>query len=206
MSHPLKHFKIIMKHRHGVIKNGFHLGIFFHTLRHDLSKFSFYEFSRSSKYFLGNRSPTNKEREAHDGFSDIAVHHTHRNKHHFEYWCDFYRGYIIVKPMPYVYALEFAADMMSASKTYNKKQFSREEVLEYFLTREMYFTMHSGTKQFIKEVLQRYVRSEFKELHKKETKKLYQEILKDLPKTEFYRIDPIPLTHPLEDPHEKHIK
>ena len=52
MAHPFKHLKLIIKHRHRVIANASHMGIFFHALRHDLSKFSYLEFHTSSKYYI----------------------------------------------------------------------------------------------------------------------------------------------------------
>lgn len=189
MSHPFKHLKVILTHRHQVIKNGFHLGIFFLTLRHDLSKFSYQEFSLSSKYYLGNSSPTNLERKSHGGFSEVANHHVHKNKHHFQYWVDFYRGYLIVRPMPLKYALEFFADMLSANKTYDKAHFSGENVLKYFESRKGYFILHSGTKEFLENCIKRYIDSKWKHLHKKQTKVLYEEILKKYPKTEIFKID-----------------
>ena len=82
MAHPFKHLKLIIKHRHRVIANASHMGIFFHALRHDLSKFSHIEFHTSSKYYIGDHSPVYEERLANDYFSTICQHHTRRNKHH----------------------------------------------------------------------------------------------------------------------------
>ena len=100
MGNGFKHFKLITRHRHQVIRNAFHLGIFFRALKHDLSKYSHFEFSKSKKYYKGSSSPVFEDRKAHDGYSEIAIHHTRRNKHHFEYYVDYFRGYILIKPMP----------------------------------------------------------------------------------------------------------
>ena len=106
-SHPIKHFITVTKHRNQVIKNGFHCGIFFHCLFHDLSKFSLAEFIPSSRYYQGVNSPIREERKENNGFSFISFHHTKRNKHHWEYWCDFYRGRIIATNIPYKYIVEY---------------------------------------------------------------------------------------------------
>lgn len=67
MAHPLGHFKTITKHRHKVIRNCFKAGIFWQGLRHDLSKYSPTEFIPGAKFYLGTRSPNEKERK----FMDI---------------------------------------------------------------------------------------------------------------------------------------
>ena len=63
MAHPLGHFKTITKHRHKVIRNCFKAGLFWQGLRHDLSKYSPTEFIPGAKFYLGTRSPNEKERE-----------------------------------------------------------------------------------------------------------------------------------------------
>ena len=53
MSHPIKHFITITKHRHKVIEHCFKAGIGFQGLFHDLSKYSLTEFLPGAKYYLG---------------------------------------------------------------------------------------------------------------------------------------------------------
>ena len=55
--HLFKHFVLITKHRHRVIKNASHMGIFWHSLGHDLSKYGCLEFFTSAKYYAGDHSP-----------------------------------------------------------------------------------------------------------------------------------------------------
>lgn len=188
MSNFFKHLVLITKHRHQVIRNGFHMGIFFHTLKHDLSKYSPSEFIPSYKNYKGTSSPVFETRKQHNGYSPVAVHHTNRNKHHYEYWVDFYRGYALTIALPYKYAVEYVCDMMAASKTYDKKHFSGKVVYDYFVAREDYFILHPATKEFIKTCFLRYEESKFKNLKKKETKKLYNEILKKYPETIIYQM------------------
>ena len=94
MAHPLGHFKTITKHRHKVIRNCFKAGIFWQGLRHDLSKYSPTEFIPGAKFYLGTRSPNEKEREVY-GYSMAWMHHKGRNKHHYEYWYDIIKGIIV---------------------------------------------------------------------------------------------------------------
>lgn len=178
MSKYFKHFCLITKHRHQVIKNAFHMGIFFHALKHDLSKYQPKEFIASAKCYQGNKSPVFVTRELNDGYSFVAVHHTNKNRHHYEYWVDFYRGYALLKAMPYKYAVEYVCDVLAASKTYDKKNFSGKVVYDYFMQREKYYLMHPATKEFVKTCFLRYEENRFKNLKKKHTKPLYQEILK----------------------------
>ena len=50
----------------------FQIGLYKQGLLHDLSKYSWTEFSRGSRYFQGNRSPNNYERELY-GYSVSCV-------------------------------------------------------------------------------------------------------------------------------------
>lgn len=186
MAHPFKHFSLILKHRHQVIRNGFHLGIFWHCLRHDLSKFSPTEFNNASKYFVGTHSPVYEERLSNGYFSKQCQHHTKRNKHHWEYWTDFLKGRIIAKNMPYKYALEFVADTLSASKTYDPKNFKRDTTLKYFTEHSKVYYMTDTTKEFIRWCLSEYAENGWKNLKKKNTKKRYKEIEEKYPKTKVF--------------------
>lgn len=186
MSHPFKHFLLIQRHRHQVIRNGWHLGIFWQCLRHDLSKFGITEFSRGAKYYVGNHSPIYEERLRH-GYSSVAcLHHTKRNKHHWEHYVDFFKGRIVVRNMPYKYAVEYVADTLAASKTYNPKEFKRGTTLEYFLAHSPYIYMTDVTREFITWMLTEYRDNGWKNLKRKNTKKKYEEIAKKHPETKMF--------------------
>ncbi len=64
------------------------MGLYWQGLLHDLSKYSWTEFSVGCRYYQGNRSPNNAEREE-KGLSKAWLHHKGRNKHHYEYWIDY---------------------------------------------------------------------------------------------------------------------
>ena len=74
MVHPIKHFLTITNHRHKVIANCARAGILWQGLRHDLSKYSPTEFIPGAKFFQGDRSPNEKEREIY-GSSRAWMHH-----------------------------------------------------------------------------------------------------------------------------------
>ena len=182
--HPFRHFALITRHRHMVIANGFHCGIFFHCLRHDLSKYGFTEFFTSAHYYVGNRSPVYEERLQNGYFSRVCQHHTKRNKHHWEYWTDFFCGRIVVMTMPWVYATETVCDMLSASKYYNPKTFSGKTTLEYFEKHAKRYYMTKATYEYIHWCLERYRDLGFKGLKRKDTKAMYAKITSKYPKTE----------------------
>ena len=69
----------------------FRAGMYKQGLLHDLSKYAPVEFLVGCKYYQGDRSPNNAERED-TGISKSWLHHKGRNKHHFEYWVDYAPG------------------------------------------------------------------------------------------------------------------
>lgn len=85
---PLKHFGTITKHKFLVMKECFRVGLYRQGLLHDLSKYGWTEFRVGCRYYQGNRSPNNAEREDR-GYSSAWLHHKGRNKHHYEYWIDY---------------------------------------------------------------------------------------------------------------------
>ena len=186
MSHPFKHLRTILRHRHQVIRNGWHLGIFWHCLRHDLSKFGRTEFKVGSTYYVGTHSPIYEERLRNGYYSTACQHHTRRNKHHWEYWTDFFKGRIIAKNMPYKYALEYVADTLSASKTYDPKNFKGSTTLEYFNRNSEHYYLTDTTEEFIRWCLTEYAENGWKNLKKKKKKKVYKEIEAKYPKTKVF--------------------
>ncbi len=183
----LKHFHTVNKHRFNVFKNCCKLGIPFHGLFHDLSKYSFKEFWPSTKYYRGVGSPILNERKV-STYSSIWNHHTNRNKHHFEYWIDLCNNYIFIRPMPFKYSLEYVADVISASKTYNGKSFKPDMPLNYFLARKHTYLMHSATKEFVEILFKEFSLNGFKNLKKKNTKKIYEDCLIKHPNIEVYNL------------------
>lgn len=136
MSKAWQHFKTITHHRNLVCKYCFKVGLYRQGLMHDLSKYSPTEFKVGAKYFQGDRSPNNAERED-IGFSTSWLHHKGRNKHHFEYWMDYGilengKFGIIPCPMPKKYIVEMVMDRIAASMVYQGDKYTDASALNYF--------------------------------------------------------------------------
>lgn len=154
MIHPIKHLKVICHHRHLVIKHARRAGIFWQGLGHDLSKFSPTEFFTGAKYYLGDRSPNERERELF-GYSAAWLHHKGRNKHHFEYWNDVNpatKRYEPVK-MPTKYLIEMFCDRVAASKTYQGENYTDKHPINYFLRGNAKLSMHPETAETLEMLL-----------------------------------------------------
>ena len=127
-----RHFKTVSKHKWEVFKECSACGLFWQGLVHDMSKFSFVEFLPSAKYFQGNRSPIEAEKEE-IGYSKAWLHHKGHNKHHWEYWTDFADdGTIIANKMPVEYVIEMVCDWIGAGKVYSKDKWTQASPLEYY--------------------------------------------------------------------------
>ncbi len=153
-SHPIKHFRTITRHRHKVISHCFKAGIGFQGLFHDLSKYSPTEFIPGARYYVGDRSPTELEREE-CGQSLAWMHHKGRNKHHFEYWNDVNpktKEYGSV-PMPLKYIAEMFCDRVAASKIYKGKNYHDGSAYEYFAQGRAKRIMHPETIEILEKWL-----------------------------------------------------
>ncbi len=150
----LKHFKTITHHRHEVIKNCFKVGIGFQGLFHDLSKYSYTEFRIGAKYYMGIKSPNDKERSLF-GYSSAWMHHKGRNKHHFEYWNDYNPQTHEIDPvkMPLRYMKEMLCDRIAASKTYLGKDYYDGQPLEYYNRSRAKKYMHPDNAKMLEEWL-----------------------------------------------------
>ena len=151
----IKHFITITHHRHEVIKNAFKVGIGFQGLFHDLSKYSYTEFRIGMKYYMGIKSPNDKERSIY-GYSSAWMHHKGRNKHHFEFWNDYNPQTHEIEPvkMPLKYMKEMLCDRIAASKTYLGKDYYDAQPLEYFNRSRAKKYMHPENAKMLKEWLE----------------------------------------------------
>ena len=130
-----QHFMTITKHKLLVMRHCFRAGMYWQGLTHDLSKYSWTEFSKGSKYWQGNRSPNNAERED-TGVSLSWLHHKGRNRHHFEYWIDYEVNtdrMIGGMPMPRKYIAEMVMDRIAACKVYMGDSYDDSKPYEYFM-------------------------------------------------------------------------
>jgi len=152
-----KHFKTITYHKYLVMKGCFAVGLYKQGILHDMSKYSFTEFSVGAKYFQGTRSPNNAEREA-LGYSAAWLHHKGRNKHHYEYWVDYSstapsKGFVPV-PMPDKYIVEMFMDRIAASKVYNKGHYKDTDSLNYYINSKEFAPIHEDTKKILEYLLE----------------------------------------------------
>ena len=116
------------------MKGCFKVGLYKQGLLHDLTKYMPSEFLVGCRYYQGNRSPNNAERED-VGYSSAWLHHKGRNKHHYEYWIDYSTdpgdGMIGMK-MPRKYVIEMFIDRIAASKTYQGGNYVDSHPLKYY--------------------------------------------------------------------------
>ncbi|MEA4874995.1 DUF5662 family protein [Anaerorhabdus sp.] len=135
------HFTTITSHKLKVTGLCFKLGLYKQGILHDLSKYSWVEFSSGVKYYQGHRSPIDAEKE-NLGYSLGWLHHKGRNKHHWDYWVDKNRDGIFPIKMPYNYLLENVCDRIAACKTYQKDNYSDKSAYEYFINGTDRLYMH----------------------------------------------------------------
>ena len=135
--HPIKHYRTITEHRNLVKGYCYRLGLYKQGFLHDLSKYSPVEFWRGAKYYQGNRSPNNREREV-KGLSISWLHHKGRNKHHFEYWIDYtieddgtigFGG----NRMPKKYIAEMFCDRVAACRVYKGDAYTQADPYDYYI-------------------------------------------------------------------------
>lgn len=152
-----KHFKTITYHRRLVRKGCFKIGLYWQGITHDLSKYSPTEFWVGVKYYQGNRSPNNAEREE-KGFSSAWLHHKGRNKHHYEYWIDYsihaLPGGMIPCPMPDRYIAEMVMDRIAACKIYEGSSYKDTSPLSYYQRGHDPAPLHEYTRQNLEMLLQ----------------------------------------------------
>lgn len=146
----LGHFKTITRHRHAVIVHCMKVGILKRGLLHDLSKYSPAEFLAGVRFYMGDRSPNEAEREMH-GYSSAWLHHKGRNRHHFEYWTDYNPKTRRVEPvkMPLVFVKEMFCDRIAASKIYQGEKYTTSHPLEYFLRGKPRRVIHPETSDLL---------------------------------------------------------
>lgn len=126
-----QHFKTITKHKIIVGRLCFKLHLYKQGLCHDLSKYSYTEFSTGAHYYQGTYSPNAAERNE-KGYSLAWLHHKGRNMHHWEFWVDFTRKGITAAKMPYRYVLEMFCDRIAASMVYQGENYTDHSALDYF--------------------------------------------------------------------------
>ena len=151
----IRHFCTITRHKLLVMKECFRVGLYWQGLLHDLSKYSWTEFSVGCRYYQGNRSPNNAEREE-KGLSKAWLHHKGRNKHHYEYWIDYgLNGEkdMTGMKMPVRYVVEMFLDRIAACRIYTGKAYKKTDPLEYCMAGKGHYLMHKETEVLLEKLL-----------------------------------------------------
>ena len=150
------HLTTINEHRFLVMKHCFRVGLYKQGLTHDLSKYSPTEFIPGVKYFQGDRSPNNAQRE-HEGYSSAWLHHKGRNRHHYEYWIDYSSKKdtpeLVGMKMPLKYVIEMFCDRVAASMIYQKEKYTDSSALEYYENGRGKILIHPETDALIHHLL-----------------------------------------------------
>lgn len=128
----LKHFKLVMIHKHFVFLASVEVGIPLRGLFHDMSKFSPIEFFNSAKYYTGNRSPIDNEKDD-KGYSYAWLHHRGRNPHHWEYWIDNLSSGGVALKIPIKYVKEMICDWIGAGKAYDFENWNYDTPFKFFI-------------------------------------------------------------------------
>ena len=154
MGYKWNHFKTICKHKAVVFKECRACGITWQGLIHDLSKYSFEEFLASAKYFQGDRSPIEAEKET-VGYSKAWLHHKGCNKHHWEWWTDFADdGSVIANKIPSKYVIEMVCDWIGAGMVYGGEKWTQSEPLNYYNKARNGRHFHPETEELIVRLLE----------------------------------------------------
>lgn len=144
----VKLIRRILTHKFWVAYYCFQIGLYWQGIMHDLSKFSWTEFSRAIKYWDDHISSLANERQL-NGYSETFLHHRGRNPHHYEYWVHSIDDGGIPAMMPRKYALELVCDYLAACRTYGNNP---KEEYTWWLLHSLKMKIHSDTKLFISEV------------------------------------------------------
>lgn len=147
-----KLLKRIITHKYYVAKYCFQIGLYWQGITHDLSKFSYVEFSRAIKYWDNNVSSLANERKI-LGYSKTFLHHRGHNPHHYEYWIHSLDDGGIPAKMPKKYALELICDYLAAAKTYGTNP--RKEY-DWWIKFSPKMKIHQDTKNYITRVFYKY--------------------------------------------------
>lgn len=159
----LKYLRYVLRHKWYTFIECCKLGVPLLGLLHDLSKFSWSEWSPYVEYFYGKRYSDHdlklaaslgvfvkSDAELEYDFNVAWNHHQKRNKHHWQYWVlreD--EGYMVVLPMPDQYRREMLADWKGAGKALGKP-----DTRTWYLKNRNLILLHVDTRQWIEAQLE----------------------------------------------------
>ena len=180
-----KHLKTVVTHKVYVTRYCFKAGLYAQGLLHDLSKFSPVEFFESIKYYQGTSSPIDAAKKA-KGWSAAWLHHKGRNRHHYEYWQDYFDQGTKHLEMPFKYALEMVCDYLGAGHAYSGKDFTLQGELKWWENKKKNpIAMHENTFNFVDEMMKILAKENSLDVLRKERAlKIYNNVRSKTYKTE----------------------
>lgn len=108
------YFKYIIQHKWFVGRECVKMGMFWHAITHDLSKFLPSEFfPYADKFFSGDYAYRYHFVEMR--FAEAWLHHQHRNRHHWDYWVNSSGTPL---PMPRKYTKQMVADWRGMARKF----------------------------------------------------------------------------------------
>lgn len=141
-----QYFKYIVEHKINVGIECLKMGMPFHAITHDLSKFRISEFIPYSRFFYSkNRYNNYKQSDENDiNFQTAWNHHQKRNRHHWNYWVSVTRkNEIIPVEMPNKYVKQMVADWNGMSRKFGGK------TIDYFNKNKELMILHPITTERI---------------------------------------------------------
>lgn len=153
----IKYFKTICIHKWYVFIECVKEGIIWQGIIHDISKFHPCEFIKSANYYFGDKGNSDTSLYINEKYQEAWLHHKGHNKHHWEYWVDWNssNGEYILTEIPLRYMKEMYADMVGASKAYNKGNFNNQEPYNYFNKSCNGWVINANNKKWIEEKLKK---------------------------------------------------
>jgi len=152
----IKYLSYIIEHKIFVFIEGRKLGLgVFQLLKHDLSKFSRFEFNQYKKKFFGSEKCSKSEKQKIKNDFDLAwLHHQHKNKHHWQYWLQISGKTIMAYEMPKKYALEMIADWNAMSRKFQDKNNIKKSTREWY-RKKTDIILHKNTLAFVENMLEK---------------------------------------------------
>ena len=151
LKNAVKHTILVTKHKWLVFKFCCKLGMPIRGLMHDMSKFSPVEFFESIKYYDGKVTPIEFCKKD-KGYSLSWLHHKGRNKHHDSYWVDLSAPQA-APVIPYKYVIEMLCDKLSASITYNGKDWTNSSEYDYWQIEKKRIILNPKVENFLSAVI-----------------------------------------------------
>lgn len=130
------YFKYVIEHKWNVGIECLKMGLFWHAITHDLSKFLPSEFIPYAKHFCAG--PNRKL------FEIAWCIHQHRNKHHWDYWVKADGNAV---PMPRKYVKQMIADWRGMSRKFG------DTAVEYYVGNKKRMILHKDTVVIIEDIL-----------------------------------------------------